>query len=449
MTTTERVASATGAASGGHSGIDAHATTRILAAWARTGRSDLWSHLETHGSLPLHRRRDRSRAEELVEAVRMAGLTGRGGAGFPTARKLDSIRRARGRRLLVVNAMEGEPASRKDRALLMSAPHLVLDGAEVAAYAVAAEQIALCVPDDQDPSADSIGRALADRGAMRGDHVPAALVRPPGRYISGEESALVAWIDRRQAAPLFRPIKGVPLTVGRRPVLVQSAETLAHLALIARYGPSWFRTVGSAEAPGTCLVTVSGAVTQPGVYEVATGTGVDSVLGRAGAASAGPTLVGGYGGTWLHPDQLGTPYAPSALRAVGCTMGAGVLASIGPSACGVAETARVAGYMADESAGQCGPCAFGLPAIAADLFALAGAHSDRSALARLRHRLGVVDGRGACGHPDGVVRMVRSALEVFAADFAGHARGRPCPAWNRRPVLSIPVVGRPVRSSRR
>jgi NADH:ubiquinone oxidoreductase subunit F (NADH-binding) len=404
----------------------------------------LRAHLETHGFLPTPRPGISAWTEQFVEAVRAAGLTGRGGAGFPTARKLESFRRACGRRLLVVNAMEGEPASRKDHALLVCAPHLVLDGAEVVAAAVAAEQLVLCVPDHDETGADSVRRALAERRAAMGEGVPVALLRPPGRYITGEESALVAWVGGGKALPKFRPVKGVPLTVGRRPVLVQSAETLAHLALIARHGPSWFRAVGSADAPGTCLVTLSGAVANPGVYEVVTGTPVESVLGRAGFVETsrplGPTLVGGYGGAWLHPDMLGTSYAPAALGAVGCAMGAGVLATIGTATCGVSETARVTAYMANETAGQCGPCVFGLRAIAGDLTALARAQADRSALARLRHRLGAVGGRGACAHPDGVVRFVRSALLVFASDFTDHARGRPCPAWNHRPVLPVPVL---------
>jgi NADH:ubiquinone oxidoreductase subunit F (NADH-binding) len=230
----------------------------------------------------------------------------------------------------------------------------------------------------------------------------------------------------------------VPLTIKRRPVLVQSAETLAHVALIARHGPEWFRGVGLPDAPGTCLVTVSGPPANPGVYEVELGTPVTVILERAGIeAPIGAVLVGGYGGSWLRPGLLDTPFAPGPLAGVGCAVGAGVVAAIGVSSCGIAETARVATYMADQSAGQCGPCLYGLHDIAQDLIQLARGENDSRTVTRLRHRLGAVEGRGACGHPDGVVRLVRSALEVFAHDVADHARHRPCQGWNRRSVLPV------------
>jgi NADH:ubiquinone oxidoreductase subunit F (NADH-binding) len=323
--------------------------------------------------------------------------------------------------------------------LLTSAPHIVLDGAEMARMAVAAREIAFCVADNQDSSARSIRTALAERAAAGIARLPVKLVRPPGRYVSGEESALVAWIQGGPAHPRFRPVKGVPLTVGRQPVLVQSAETLAHVALIARYGPEWFRRAGLDDAPGTCLVTASGAVEHPGVYEVEIGTPIRHILEGAGLTGpVGAVLVGGYGGTWLSPKLLDVPYAPRPLSTVGGAMGAGVLVALPAASCGLAETARVSLYMAEQSAGQCGPCLHGLHSIAHDLADLARADGDRSALARLRFRLGTIEGRGACSHPDGVVRLVQSALEVFAADVTEHARHRPCVWWNGRPILSTP-----------
>ncbi len=421
---------------------------RLLAAWHATGRSDLAAHEAVHGPVPLPHRGDRGWADHLVESIREAGLTGRGGAGFPTARKLDAARTAHGHPLLAVNAMEGEPASDKDRALLSGAPHLVLDGADLVARAIGARDIALCVADDRDAPAALGQAALAERAAAGYGGVPVRVVRPPGRYVTGEESALVAWLAGRPAHPQFRASKGTPLTIRRRPVLVQSAETLANVALVARHGPEWFRSVGAADAPGTCLVTLSGPLADPGVCEVPIGTPVAGILERAGITEPiGGVVVGGYGGTWLRPGLLGTAYAPGPLRAVGAAMGAGVLAAIPASACGVAETARVATYMANESAGQCGPCVFGLHAIAKDLVDLARGDGDGKIVTRLGKRLDAVEGRGACGHPDGVVRLVRSALEVFAKDVDAHRRRRPCSAWDRPPVLPVPrsaaqVVGR-------
>lgn len=413
--------------------------SRIFAAWHSTGRSDLKTHVDIYGPVPFPRRVDHGWQQRLIEDVAAAGLTGRGGAHFPTARKLETLRASRNRPLLAVNALEGEPASQKDGSLLTAAPHLVIDGAQLVALAIGAREITLCVADDRPDRARALHAALGERRAADLGPQTARVERPPGRYVTGEESALVAWLAGHPAHPQFRPYKGAPLVIGRRPVLVQSAETLAHLALIARYGPAWFRSVGAPEAPGTCLVTLSGPVAHPGVYEVEIGTPIARILENAGITEPiGAVLVGGYGGTWLRPGLLQTPYAPGALKAVGGSLGAGVLAASPASACGVAETARVATYMANESAGQCGPCVFGLHAIADDLVELARGDGDRRAAAHLVTRLSAVDGRGACGHPDGVVRMVRSALEVFAADVDAHARHRPCPGWNRPPILPVP-----------
>ncbi len=412
---------------------------RLLAGWHGTGRPDLESHVATYGSAPLPRRGDGAWGDRLVQGVDAAGLTGRGGAGFPTARKLQTFRSGRRHVLLAVNAMEGEPASQKDRALLAGAPHLVLDGAELVAAAIGAGEIAVCVADNRADNAEGVRVALAERARAGLGRIPARLVLAPGRYVTGEESALVAWLAGGPAHPKFRTDKATPLTIKRRPVLVQSAETLAHVALIARYGPEWFRGVGLPDAPGTCLVSLSGPGTSPAVCEVELGTPVDQILEQAGIKGPfGAVLVGGYGGTWLRPGLLDTPYAPKSLAAVGSAVGAGVIAALPASSCGIAESARVATYMANESAGQCGPCVFGLHAVAQDLVQLARGDSDSQTLDRLTRRLGAVEGRGACAHPDGVVRFVRSALEVFAPDVSEHVRRHPCPYWNRRPILPVP-----------
>jgi NADH:ubiquinone oxidoreductase subunit F (NADH-binding) len=257
--------------------------------------------------------------------------------------------------------------------------------------------------------------------------------------VAGEESALANWLDTRRSLPYLRVDKSVPLRVGRRPVLVHNAETLGQVALIARHGPDWFRSAGTSDAPGTTLVTVSGAVRSPGVIEAELGTPVGDILRRAGAdPGLSGVLVGGYGGAWLDPSHLSTPYAPGPLAAVGATHGVGILIALSTTSCGIAETARIARYMAGQSAGQCGPCVFGLPAIADDLESLWSGRADVEVLGRIARRTAEVDGRGACRHPDGVVRLVRSALSVFAADVRAHAEGRPCAGHRAATVLTLP-----------
>jgi NADH:ubiquinone oxidoreductase subunit F (NADH-binding) len=399
----------------------------------------LSSHLALHGPLAVPPRHDQAWSDALLADVAAAGLTGRGGGGFPAAAKWEALRRAGRRPVVVVNAMEGEPASAKDRALLAWSPHLVLDGAEVVAALSGARSVVVCVADDRDASARAVRLAVAERssaGAVR----EVTVRRPPARYVTGEESALVHWLAAGDARPVLRVDKSVPLHLGRRPVLIHNAETLAQVALIVRHGAAWFRSAGVADAPGSTLVTVSGAVRTPGVVEIGLGTPVDEVVDRCGPI--GPMagyLVGGYGGAWLAPELASTPLTPASLARVGATLGVGVIVALPTASCGIAETARVTRWMAGQSAGQCGPCVYGLPAIAEDLELLAGGHADPGAIGRIDERARSVTGRGACRHPDGVARMVRSALDVFAADAAAHATGRPCAGRHAPSVLSFPT----------
>jgi NADH:ubiquinone oxidoreductase subunit F (NADH-binding) len=223
--------------------------------------------------------------------------------------------------------------------------------------------------------------------------------------------------------------------------LVDNAETCANVALITRFGADWFRDLGTAESPGTTLVSVTGAVSRPHVLEVALGTPIRAILETAKCEpNPQALLLGGYGGTWLDGSHIKGTYANEYLKTVGANLGAGIMVVLPKHACGVAETHRIVKWMANESARQCGPCAFGLPAIAENLGQIAyGGRDLAGALAQLRERCNVIEGRGACHHPDGVVRMVRSALEVFATDIAHHVAGSPCSASRERQfVVSVP-----------
>jgi NADH:ubiquinone oxidoreductase subunit F (NADH-binding) len=434
-------------------GPPADRTGRLMAAIAVTaGRPRLAAHLEAHleafGPMPLPGRHDREWATRLVTAIGQAGLTGRGGAGFPTGRKLVAFTQRTGGRtslrrpVVVVNLMESEPASGKDRALAIGAPHLVLDGAVLVATAVRATAVEVCVGSSHHEAARSVEAAIDERLARGVDPVPVLVARPPGRYVSGEESALTNWLSSGDARPTFRAVRPAVVRVDGRPALVDNAETLAHLAMIARFGPEWFRSVGEPDAAGTALLTVSGAVARPAVYEVALGSPLRSVLDGAGAhPELGGVLLGGYGGAWLAADRIDVPLAAGPLAQVGCTLGAGVVVALPATSCGLAETARIVHWMAGEGAGQCGPCAFGLPALADDLAILAGLSTrapDRQLTARLHFRLGEVRGRGACRHPDGVVGLVGSALACFAGDVDRHLKERTCPGVCAPSILPLP-----------
>jgi NADH:ubiquinone oxidoreductase subunit F (NADH-binding) len=385
-------------------------------------------------------------AGSLLEELEASGLTGRGGAAFPTARKARLIREQRGHnKFVVVNAMEGEPASHKDLTLLSTHPHLVLDGAEYLASIVGAQNIAVCVARDNPTVVNHVERALHERTrrSLRGPKLE--MHTPPWRYVAGEESALVHWLDDNESLPQFRPTRPHVLRIGHAPVIVDNAETCANMGLIGRYGAAWFRGVGTANSPGSALVSVTGAVERPTVLEVALGTPLRVIL-KSASADPDPQalLLGGYGGSWLEGSHLDLGYCNEALAPQGVSTGAGVIVVLPRSACGIVETLRVVRWMANESARQCGPCAFGLPAIAEDLNHLAHPSRDPlSAHKQLEERLGQIDGHGACRHPDGVVRFVRSALVTFAEDFSRHANGLAC-AGSRANVhyLSVPHLER-------
>jgi NADH:ubiquinone oxidoreductase subunit F (NADH-binding) len=345
---------------------------------------------------------------------------------------------------VVANGMESEPASEKDKALLARAPHLVLDGAVLAATAIGATAVHVCLPRSRDWLADIVRAAVAEREQAGVDPVRIELHDLPHHYVSSEETSIVHWLNGGEARPTAVPPRPYEKGVGGRPTLLDNVETLANVALIARFGPAWYRQAGLADAPGTMLTTVSGAVEAPGVYEIEVGTPMGDVLAMAGARpDTGPLLIGGYFGTWHDPASVaGLPMAATALRKVGASPGAGVLVALPPDACGLAETARVLAWLAGQGAGQCGPCVFGLPAIADDFAQLASGRPRGPVLERLDRRLSTVIGRGACRHPDGAVRLARSALAAFAADVKSHVSGRMCVSGRRGeqrgPVLPIP-----------
>lgn len=367
----------------------------------------------------------RYRGPALIWAVREAGLTGRGGAAFPTHVKLAAVAEARGRKVAVANGAEGEPASAKDAVLLQHAPHLVLDGLQLAAEAVGAAEAYLYAGAQH---AEGIERCLAQRA----DDVPVTFVEAPPRFLSGQETAVASRVSGGLALPTFSPPRVSERGVNGAPTLVQNVETLAHLALIARHGPGWFRRKGTAAEPGTTLVTVNAAGRRV-VTEVELGTPLADVIPDGAAV-----LVGGYHGSWLPATTArALTLDNKALGRHHAALGAGVLAVLPHQACGLVVTARVTRYLAAESAGQCGPCLNALPRIAVAMAELAGPRPRRAIVAAVERWAGLVSGRGACRHPDGTVRLVRSALAVFGVELRRHADGQ-CSATTGHPALPLP-----------
>ncbi|HVC71528.1 MAG TPA: NADH-ubiquinone oxidoreductase-F iron-sulfur binding region domain-containing protein [Acidimicrobiales bacterium] len=423
-----------------------HPGARLLAGRpAYDGTETLAQHLDRLGIVPPPRR-----GAGLVDAVHDSGLGGRGGAGFPMAEKMEAAARAPGPRLVVVNASESEPASHKDRVLVHLRPHLVLDGAALAAEALSADEIVVQLHRGDPAGYGALSAAIAERTAARLDRVPVHLSVGPDRFVAGESSAVVAFLEGRPAQPRPGPRAAVSGVHGC-PTLVQNAETLAHVALIARFGPDWFRAAGTPGSPGSVLVTLAGDVERPGtVLEVWGATTIGRLLvscsrsGHATIAEIGPVpgaavLMGGYAGAWADMARVWElPLAHDELCRAGVPLGCGLVGVLSPDGCGLVETARLLTYLATESSGQCGPCAFGLPDLAAQATALATTRVSRSAVRRLYHRTASIAGRGACSHPDGAVRLLESALETFAGDVRYHLRHGPCAGARNGVTFPVP-----------
>ncbi|MDQ1721986.1 MAG: hypothetical protein QOI26_1720, partial [Pseudonocardiales bacterium] len=363
----------------------------------------------------------------------------------PLAAKIRGLRTA-GRPVVVVNGAEGEPASAKDRVLLGRTPHLVLDGAALLAAAIGAHRVLVAITDQG--QAPGLQRAIGSRP----DATLFELHGVAAGFVTGEATALVSALNGGPATPSGRRTLPADRGVAGAPTILSNAETFGQLAVLARTGPAEFASVGTPAEPGTTLLSVSGAVARPGVVEVPLGAELGVLAAAVGAQPSQALVIGGYHGTWVPPAELSVSRA--GLAPLGASLGAGVLIFVGERTCPLGELSRVAQWLADQSVKQCGPCAFGLPALAADIRALlsgAGRGWRRAGpgwqgngpAAALRHA-GQLAGRGACAHPDGAVRFLSSGLSVLADEIRTHAAYGGC----RRHDLGMLALSRPAAFAR-
>jgi NADH:ubiquinone oxidoreductase subunit F (NADH-binding) len=383
----------------------------------------LGAHLARLGALP---RGDENR--DLIPAIEASELLGRGGAGFPVGRKWRALaERTSGSAVVVVNGAEGEPASFKDRTLMAHRTHLVVDGAILAAEAVGADEIVFYVGQEHEAAVTAVRSAISERRSEL--PLRTRLVQAPIGYVAGEASAAVHCINNSDARPTTTPPRVSERGVGGRPTLVQNVESLAYAALIARFGERWYRSAGRLESRGTALVTLTGPVREQGVREIELGTTIGELATEAGARvdRTQAVVLGGYFGTWAHARQAwDLPLDPAVMRSSGLTFGCGIVGLLPSEVCGVSATAEIMGFLAKESAGQCGPCLYGLRALgdATARVATGGAGADE--IEHIERWTSQIGGRGACHHPDGAVQLMASALNVFGDEFRHHARTGRC-----------------------
>ena len=348
----------------------------------------------------------------LLADVEHAGLLGHGGAFVPVAVKWRSALLRKGPLTVVANAAESEPLAGKDGTLIRQRPHLVLDGLMIAAQALGADRAIIWLHGDDYTARAVFEEAFQDRG-WSGRDVPIEIIDGPVHYLAGEAQAITRATSGGPALPF--PRRNV--TDPRAPqTIVQNVETLARLAMLARGLPN----------TRTRLLTVLGAHRM--VIEVAQSTTIEQVLiGLGWKAAPQAVLLGGYAGIWAKWDDVASlEVNEKKMRAAKLTLGAGVMVPLAEDACGVRVTADLVSYLASMSARQCGPCLFGLPALAEHWAGLADEDGDRRTMDRLRADISAIEGRGACRHPDGATRLSTSALQTFSAHLGAHVSGMRC-----------------------
>jgi len=378
-------------------------------------------------------------ADGLLVQIEQSGLRGRGGAAFPLAVKARAVRRVAkwgGPPVVVANGEEGEPASIKDRWLLRSRPHLVLDGLRLAAAAVGADRAFVYLSDPLAARAVASARQEAERAGLLVLPVVITVVEPG--YVAGEETAAVRAINGGPAKPADKPPRPFEAGVAARPTLVSNVETLANLPFLYRHGAAVYREAGTAASPGTFLATVSGGGRPPVLYELPHGIAFRELLARHGVASRAVqgVLMGGYFSGLLDTRALGLTLDHESARGLGSGLGCGALCILGEDECPVAVAASVMAYFARENAGQCGSCFNGTAAMSAVLGALRDGEVSTGDLSRLRRWSEVLRGRGACATLDGATNLAASLLDRFPGRVTRHAAGG-CDGCGCSPFLAL------------
>lgn len=341
----------------------------------------------------------------LLGTLERVRLTGRGGGHFPVAAKLRPVMEA-GAATVVINGSEGETLSSKDAALLQLRPHLVLDGAQALARAVRAQRVVIWLHRGADASVASIVNACEERerDPRYRDDVAVQVMLGPARYLTGEASAVIAGVRGEPVLPRFIENPAKPWVDGD-PVLVHNAETAARIGLLDAAGIDY---------RATSLVTLS-LHTHRLVVEVEQDMTFAMLFAEHGVRAPEHLLLGGFGGEWVPWTAVADVAAdPHRMREHGLSFGTGIISIVPQGRGGLEWSAEMLEWMAGESAGQCGPCIFGLLELAKRYKAVARGRRLNDARRRELDRLmGLVERRGACRHPDGAVRMARSALIAF------------------------------------
>jgi len=378
----------------------------------------------------------------IIERVLASGLRGRGGAGFPTGLKWQTVAGNRtdvAPSTVIVNAAEGEPGTLKDRTILRRNPFLVVEGALIAARAVGADMVIFGLKEAFAGEVERLGNAVEEaEEAGWTEGIKLQVFEGPDEYLYGEESALLETIDGGwpfpRVVPTFR--RGVHaggnVNLAEGPALVNNTETLANVARIIARGPTWFRSLGTEESPGTIVCTITGDTQHHGVGEVQMGTPLWEVIEDIGGGpvegrSVKAVLAGVANGI-IPGDQLDTPLTYEAMRAIGSGVGSGGFIVFDDTADMAAVAAGVARFLAIESCGQCEPCKLDGLTLARTLAKVSASEAREHDLGVIRHRLTTVADRSRCFLATQQQVVLESIMKHFPGELDDHLSGVSDPA---------------------
>lgn len=396
---------------------------------------------EAAGGLAGLRRALAMKPADVVEEVKRSGLTGRGGAGFPTGSKLEFVgRQDRRPKYLVCNADEGEPGTGKDRLLLEKDPWAVLEGILIAAYAAGAEQGYIYLRGEYRTSFTRWEQLVAMAGQAHlldaqilGSPFSFSLqiVRGQGLYIAGEELALIASLEMQR--PMSRPKPPYPAQSGLfgQPTIVNNVETLCNLPVIMSGGAAAWRHLGTPEEPGTRLFTLSGDIRRPGVYEVALGSAtlrelIDNLGG--GTRRNRPVKAvqpGGGSSALLNAQALDCALTARAVRAAGSSLGTGAVIVYAAPRSALEIVTGLVNFSAEESCGRCMPCRLGVLRMREIVQRLSTGQGTKEDVKRLEEIGRSCLAAATCGMGQSFPVPVLSALQLFPADFVIKAKAGP------------------------
>ncbi len=371
---------------------------------------------------------------DVVAELREAELRGMGGAGFPTWRKWEAAAQApsaSGDRYVVCNGNEDEPGTFKDRHLLRWTPHQVIEGALIAAVAIGANHVVLYVNPHQDDSLRSVREAIAQWQdsvlftrieQTLGSALQLSAVATSGRYIGGEETAVISWLEGSFPFPRRKPPFPAQSGVSGAPTLINNTETLANVPHILRRGAAWYRALGVAHASGTKLYSLSGDVLNPGLYELPMGTSLRSLIfGCGGGMLEGKAFkavfTGGPSNTLLTAADLDVALDFDSVRERHSRLGTGAMIVISEGTSIVRKVAEYIEFFAAGSCGQCPPCKGGTLQMARLLDRIDTGYGTQDDLRALDNLCRILPGSGRCGLIDGAVTVVESSLRTFPQEY--------------------------------